>query len=109
MHIYNRGNRKAPIVKDSKDKWRFLRMLYYFNNRFNPPNIFRELKKLFRSDLNRQFVWPRNWPSRKPIVKILAFALLENHFHLLVSKRDAKRRRYDVYAEARGWDDGLFQ
>lgn len=64
-------------------------MLFYFNNRFSPSNIFRELEKLFRSDLNmraRQFVWPESWPTRKPIVKILTFFLADNHFHLLLKE-----------------------
>lgn len=86
VHIYNRGNRKQPIIFDTKDEWHFLQMLYYFNNRFSPPNIFQQLKKLFRSDLNQQFVWPESWPSRKPIVKIIAFSLLKNHFHLILKE-----------------------
>lgn len=90
VHVYNRGNRKLPIVRDTKDRWRFLQMLFYFNNRFSPPNIFRELQRLFRSDLNkRPFVWPKSWPNRKPIVKIINFSLLENHFHLLLKETQA--------------------
>ncbi|OIO48356.1 MAG: hypothetical protein AUJ32_00690 [Parcubacteria group bacterium CG1_02_40_82] len=89
VHVYNRGNREELIVRNAKDKWRFLQMLFYFNNRFSPSNIFRELEKLFRSDLNiqaRQFVWPESWPTRKPIVKILTFFLADNHFHLLLKE-----------------------
>jgi len=51
VHVYNRGNREELIFRNAKDKWRFLQMLFYFNNRFSPSNIFRELEKLFRSDL----------------------------------------------------------
>ncbi|MBU2036858.1 transposase [Patescibacteria group bacterium] len=86
VHVYNRGNRKQVIVRGVKDKWRFLQMLYYFNNRFTPPNIFRELQKLFRLNLNKQFVWPESWPERKPIVKIINFFLADNHFHLLLKE-----------------------
>ena len=89
IHAYNRGNPEELIVKNVKDKWRFLQMLFYFNNRFSPPNIFRELEKLFRSDLNvqaKQFVWPEIWPTRRSIVKILAFFLADNHFHLLLEE-----------------------
>lgn len=86
VHVYNRGNRKQLIVRDVKDRWRFLQMLYYFNNRISPENIFRELHKLWRSDFRGQFVWPEGWCKREPIVKILAFSLLENHFHLLLKE-----------------------
>lgn len=86
VHVYNRGNRKQAIVHDTKDRWRFLQMLYYFNNRFSPENIFRELHKLWKSDFHRQFSWPQHWRERKPIVKILSFSLLENHFHLLLKE-----------------------
>lgn len=88
IHVYNRGNRKQPIVKDAKDRWHFLQMLFYFNNRFSPSNIFRELRKLLKSDFNRDFnfIWPENWPGRQPIVKILSFGLADNHFHLIMKE-----------------------
>ena len=88
VHVYNRGNRKQPIVKDQKDKWHFLEMLYYFNNRLSISNPFRNLRqsKENLSKSKNPFVWPEEWPSRQPIVKILAFSLMENHFHLLLKE-----------------------
>lgn len=80
VHVYNRGNRKQPIVKDNNDRLRFLKYLYYFNTKVTPPNPFRQLMK---SDFNS---WPDDWQPRKPIVKILCFALLDNHFHLLIKE-----------------------
>ena len=88
VHVYNRGNRKQPIVRDQKDKWHFLELLFYFNNKFSVTNPSRRLNRL-RSNLNRlrgAFIWPEEWPSREPIVKILSFSLLENHFHLLLKE-----------------------
>ena len=95
VHVYNRGNRKEPIVRDQKDKWHFLKMLYYFNNSFAVNNSSRYLKRL-RLNLNQSeesfnqrrspFSWPEEWPPREPIVKILAFSLMENHFHLLLKE-----------------------
>ena len=85
-HVYNRGNRKQPIVRDQKDKWHFLEMLYYFNDEFTAINPFRDLQKTLRIDLNRAFYRPLDWPEQKPLVKIIAFNLLENHFHLLLKK-----------------------
>ncbi|MBL7142201.1 MAG: transposase [Candidatus Pacebacteria bacterium] len=85
-HIYNRGNRKQPIVCDSKDKWHFLEMLYYFNDEFTLMNPFRDVQKLFKTGPNKPFIRPLTWPERKPLVKIMAFSLLENHFHLFLKE-----------------------
>ena len=88
VHVYNRGNRKQPIVRDQKDRWRFLQALYYFNSKIpiaNPFQVLQKNKKL-RFDLNHNFIWPDEWPSRQPIVKILNFCLVENHYHLLLKE-----------------------
>jgi putative transposase len=86
VHVYNRGNRKQPIVHDTKDKKRFLETLFYFNTEVTPPNFLRDItQSLLRSNLNR-FEWPEYWQPRKPIVSIIAFVLMENHFHLLLKE-----------------------
>ena len=86
VHVYNRGNRKQAIVRSVKDRWHFLQMLYYFNHEKSIPNTFRVLKTLLKSDFNSRLIWPKVWRERKPIVKILSFSLLENHFHLLLKE-----------------------
>lgn len=86
IHVYNRGNRKMPIVYDEGDKWRFLKILRYFNDEFSPPNLFRELDLLIKSGECCWFEWPKNWPPPRPLVKILAYCLLPNHFHLLLKE-----------------------
>lgn len=92
VHVYNRGNRGQEIVKQSKDCWHFLEMLYYFNTSYSSGRPFRDLQKieLERSNLSKQghnpFVWPNTWPSREPIVKIMAFSLLPNHYHLFLKQ-----------------------
>lgn len=86
-HIYNRGNRKQPIVRDAKDKWHFLRILYYLNHQRSIPNPFRELQELLKSDFNNRLVWPEEQlGTRSPLVKILAFKLRENRLHLLLKQ-----------------------
>lgn len=85
VHIYNRGNRKQPIVNDITDKDHFLQMLFYFNTEVTPPNPFSDLRTKLRSDLN-EFIWPDYWQPREPIVKILAFILMKNHFHLILNE-----------------------
>ena len=86
VHVYNRGNRKQAIVRGAKDKWHFLQMLYYFNHENSVPTPFRVLKTLLKSDFSNHLIWPKVWRERKPIVKIIAFSLLENHFHLLLKE-----------------------
>jgi putative transposase len=91
VHVYNRGNRKLPIFRGNKDKDRFLQSLFYFNSETCVDNPFQKLDRLgwLRSDLNQidaMYKWPETWPNRKPIVSILAFTLMENHFHLLLKE-----------------------
>ena len=84
VHVYNRGNKKQSIVIDKQDKDHFLQMLFYFNTEKTPSNPFHDLKKL-RLNLNK-FIWPEHWEPRKPIVNILAFMLMENHFHFILEE-----------------------
>ena len=86
VHVYNRGNRKQPIVLDAKDRWRFLLMLRYFNDEYSPPNLFRQINELWKSDFHSSFEWPSSWPSHRPLVRILCFVLMENHYHLLLEE-----------------------
>lgn len=86
VHVYNRGNRKQEIVRDANDHWRFLQMLYYFNTRKTPENPFRDLRDSLKSDFNSRLIWPDTWDMQEPIVSIAAFALMENHFHLLIKE-----------------------
>ena len=87
IHVYNRGNRKMPIVRDENDKWRFLKAIRFFNDEYAPLNLFRQLN-FFTKSGERHFNWPKTWPERKPLVKILAYCLKENHFHLLLKEID---------------------
>ncbi len=89
IHIYNRGNRKQEIVRDAKDKWRFIQALRYFNDEYSPPWRWKLnflggslTSHIFHDDLE----WPAEWPEHKPLVKILAFVLMPNHFHLLAKE-----------------------
>ncbi len=86
VHVYNRGNRKMPIVYDENDRWRFLKILRYFNDEYSSPNIFRDLYELRQVRHYKPFMWPESWPEHKPLVKILSFCLMPNHFHLLLEE-----------------------
>ena len=112
VHIYNQGNRKQPIVLNEKDKWRFLLMLRYFNDEYSPHEFSKELKTLIinksskgggsgkpasplggeagfpPSDKPFQELrdWPQGWPTHEPLVNIICFALMENHYHLILEE-----------------------
>ena len=81
IHIYNRGNRKMPIVRDENDKWRFLKILRFFNDQNSSHNVFRQLNYIIKSG-NRHFDWPKELEKQKPLVKILDYHLKKNHYHL---------------------------
>ncbi|OGZ20193.1 MAG: hypothetical protein A2626_02525 [Candidatus Nealsonbacteria bacterium RIFCSPHIGHO2_01_FULL_38_55] len=84
VHAYNRGNRKMDIFYNDSDKWRFMKMIRYFNNEEPSKNILRQLFFLNRDDECDHFEWPKNWAPQKPLVKILTYCLKTNHFHLLM-------------------------
>jgi len=78
VHIIKRGARGMPIVKDDSDRWHFLCALFYMNDEYLDPHWLRNHGQggpFFRSD---------SWPLRKPLVDILAYTLMPNHFHLLL-------------------------
>lgn len=80
-HIFNRGVDKRTIFEDQDDYQRFYQSLYLFNdaNYSNPGNqpYFNETL-LAASD--------RIQEERDQLIKILAFCLLPNHFHLFVKQ-----------------------
>lgn len=96
VHVYNRGNRKAEIVRADTDKWRFLQTLRFFNDSHSSTHILRqlELSGLAVSDTARlnsfesvfEIGWPPDWPEKDPLVKILSYCLMPNHFHLLLKE-----------------------
>lgn len=86
VHIYNRGNRKQEIVRDEADREYFLDALFYFNNKKTPPVPLSFIRKSNYGNTVNRFIWQPHWPARDPLVKILAFILLDNHFHLLIQE-----------------------
>lgn len=81
VHVIKRGTRGMPIVRDNKDRQRFLLMLRHFNDTFSTENWFRDI-----TSENKILTFERGstWPQQKKIVEIVAYCLLDNHFHLLV-------------------------
>jgi len=95
-HIYNRGTEKRTIFLEKLDYLRFVHSLFEFNdeNPASPTNIrfasrFPSQAKAVRIEkclevqpLNIQYL--DKIKSRDPLVEILAFTLMPNHFHLLL-------------------------
>ncbi|OHA60992.1 MAG: hypothetical protein A2556_02220 [Candidatus Vogelbacteria bacterium RIFOXYD2_FULL_44_9] len=76
-HLYNRGANKQPIFVNDHDRFRLLILLYCCNGtkEFHISNH----KSL---SLEEYFLIDRG----EPIVEILAYCLMPNHFHLLVKE-----------------------
>ena len=69
-HIYNRGVLKQPIFFEEKDYVRFIHDLYEFNDTRHAP----------------RFGCPTS-EDRVPIVSILAWGLMPNHFHIFLQQK----------------------
>ena len=87
-HIYNRGVAKYPICKEEGDYWRFLQGLCLFNDTKSTNRVLWELERQ-RGELNlrvlRDYVVdPKN--ERDKLVRILAYCVIDNHYHLLVEE-----------------------
>jgi len=80
VHITNRGTRGIKIVRDNADRARFEQLLYYLNDSFTDDNWRKTIAGL------APFERPADWPKREPLVRILAWTLMPNHFHLLVEE-----------------------
>ena len=94
-HMYNRGVAKQNIFNDERDYDRFSKTISYFLE--SKPaqklsNIDPDTLKLIL-----------NQPAKDPIVEILAYCLMPNHFHLLVKQlkvggiTNFTRRTFDSY------------
>lgn len=84
VHIVKRGAHGADIVRDDADRWRFLRLMRYLNDDNAPRNWERDVTN---DHIRRGFERPESWAAPRPYVAILAYCLMDNHFHLLVQER----------------------
>lgn len=76
-HIFNRGVEKRPIFLDESDYFRFINNLAIFN----------DTKSVFNSKYRIKEKEIETSDTRKPLVDILAFCLMPNHFHLLLRQK----------------------
>ena len=85
-HIYNRGVDKRDVFMEDNDRWRCLQGFCLFNDEKNSSNVLWQMEKN-RGEVNLKIL--KDYiikEGRKPIVRILAYCLMPNHFHLLVEE-----------------------
>ena len=82
-HIYNRGAHKNKIFTNSADFQRFVLLLLLCNG--EEPMVMRNLLKKYQGrDLVEIF---ENEKPQSPLVSILAYCLMPNHFHLVLRQK----------------------
>lgn len=79
-HLYNRGSDKRTIFFRERDYRRFIQSLIAFNDTEQRDNLSRLLDR-GEASITR---------GRRPLVDILSFSLMPNHFHLFVHQRGEK-------------------
>ena len=87
-HIYNRGVAKCSICNKEADYWRFLQGLCLFNDEKSVTNILWQLERnRNRLTLNvlKDYLVSQG-SERKPLVRIMAYCIMGNHYHLLVEE-----------------------
>lgn len=85
-HIYNRGVEKRDVFMSDKDHFRFIHDLYEFNDEEFTERQYRYSYQ-FDEVQPRQIGIRQKTRPRKLLVEILAFALMPNHFHLLLRQK----------------------
>lgn len=80
IHVTKRGARGLPITKTNSDRFRFNRILFYMNEIYRDETWERDTHSC------GSFERPSHWPERKPLVSVIAWTLMSNHFHLLLKE-----------------------
>lgn len=80
MHVIKRGGRGMDIVRDNGDRDKFTRSLFYLNDEYNDHDWISAISKLQPPQI------PDHWPEHRPLVDILAWTLMPNHFHILLQE-----------------------
>lgn len=83
-HVFNRGNNKQQIFFDQRDFSRLLFLILYFQSPVNFYNLGRQASyfvkhRMFNmsDEIDKEVIKKRN-------VSLIGFALMPNHFHLIV-------------------------
>lgn len=81
-HIYNRGVDKRKIFDNDRDRFRFLKTMQVLNN---TEATYQDLRLVFNPIVDQSLALTRE-EKGKPWVRIHAFCLMPNHFHLLIEQ-----------------------
>lgn len=87
-HVLNRGVDKRDIFMNNQDYSRFILGLYHFNDE-NPTDIWTDLlspQKEAQKKRNPTTIRAFDKKDRKQIIELLAFALMPNHYHLIIKE-----------------------
>ena len=78
VHVIKRGARGLPLIRNVADQTRFVQLLCYANDEYRDEFWEKSVEGI--GFLER----PDAWPEKRPLVDILAWTLLPNHFHLVL-------------------------
>jgi putative transposase len=81
-HVYNRGVEKRNIFSDDQDYRVFLHLLKHYLSPKGKPE-----QHPLDSLTNVTLIRPRPLPKLDKEVKLLAYCLMPNHFHLLIKQK----------------------
>ncbi|MBI5220945.1 MAG: transposase [Candidatus Liptonbacteria bacterium] len=84
-HIYNRGVEKREIFMQTGDYFRMVHDMFELNDLDAIVNTVRHLNPHKSMEARPHYIHTERKP-RKILVKILAFALMPNHYHLLLEQ-----------------------
>lgn len=83
-HIFNRGNHKQNIFFDQRDWIRLLFLILYFRSPLNFYNVGRQISYFVKHRMFNISEDIINEISEKQTVELISFALMPNHFHLIL-------------------------
>ena len=83
-HIYNRGVDKRDIFMDDEDRFRFIHDLFEFNDENAVSNLGIHLNTNKTKEVGLPYI---NRKPRKVLVEILAFCMMDNHYHMIVRQK----------------------
>jgi len=96
FHVLSRGVDKRKIFLDIQDHFRFIHDLYEFNDRVPVGNNSREFKSYQLSDVRHPTI-DEEKRKRDLLVYIHAFAIMPNHYHLLLSSVDEEENTIPLF------------
>lgn len=85
-HVYNRGVEKRKIFLDNQDYFRAVHDLFEFNDKNPALTLYYKQANLKSYEVEPHKIGGKEKEPRKLLVRVLAFCLMPNHFHLLLQQ-----------------------